>query len=271
MDLVPLIIAMLTAGLAAGFLAGLLGVGGGIVVVPALFFALGFLGVDEAIRMQIAVGSSLATIVCTGFISAKSHYAKNNVNTDALKGWLLPIGLGVALGSVVASYLNSTDLALIFGVVAFLVACWLTFAKVAESDEGLKRPSLSVWYSSGGFVGFISALMGIGGGTISVPLLTWMGEKVHRAVGTSAAIGVAIGLIGTLGFIITGWRVQGLPMGSVGFVNLIAVAAIIPTSMLMAPVGARVVTLLAPKTVRIMFACFLLLVSFNMIRRGLGF
>lgn len=270
MDILILIIAMLAAGVVAGFLAGLLGVGGGIVVVPALFFALGFLGVDEAIRMQVAVGSSLATIVCTGFISARSHYAKGNVNLEAFKGWLIPIALGVAVGSVVASYLSSTTLALIFGVVAFLVACWLTFGKVMEGDAGMKRPSIPVWYSTGGFVGFISALMGIGGGTISVPMLTAMGEKVHRSVGTSAAIGVAIGVVGTIGFILTGWGNDMLPAGSLGFVNIIAVLAIIPTSMLMAPVGAKVVTLLTPKTVRVMFACFLLLVSFNMIRRGLG-
>ncbi len=259
---------MLVTGAVAGVLAGLLGVGGGIVIVPALDFALGARGVDPAIRMHIAVGTSLATIIFTSVSSARAHHARGGVDRDLAVYWGPFIFVGALIGSVLAAQVHSEALALLFGIVSFLVAVKM----VLPLDE--LHPWSGVPRGAGGsvtptLIGLISSMLGIGGGTFSVTALTLMSQPIHRAVGTSALFGLLIALPGTLGFVVTGWNDPSVPPGSLGYVNLIGVAAIAPMTILMAPFGAALAHRLSKRQLNLAFGSFLLVVSVRMLWRAL--
>ncbi len=255
-QLLPFAALLLVAGAGAGIIAGLLGVGGGIVVVPVLFHLFTTLGVDEAVRMQVAVGTSLATIVATAWSSARAHYKRGTVDRDFLRGYGPLIVLGVLLGSAVAALVKGPVLTAVFAVVALVVALQLSFGnpnwKLGDRlPTGLPRAAL------GTTIGALSAMMGIGGGTMTVPLMTMYGTPVHRAVGTAAATGFLIGVPGVLGFVVGGWNAANLPPGSLGFVSLVGLALIAPTSVLCAPLGARLAHRLDTKMLKRVFALFL--------------
>ncbi|TGD74151.1 sulfite exporter TauE/SafE family protein [Mangrovimicrobium sediminis] len=259
---------MLATGAVAGVLAGLLGVGGGIVIVPALDFALGARGVDPAIRMHIAVGTSLATIIFTSVSSARAHHARGGVDRDLAVYWGPFIFVGALIGSVLAAQVHSEALALLFGIVAFLVAVKM----VLPLDE--LHPWSAVPRGAGGsvtptLIGLLSSMLGIGGGTFSVTALTLMSQPIHRAVGTSALFGLLIALPGTLGFVVTGWNDPNVPPGSLGYVNLVGVAAIAPMTILMAPLGAALAHRLSKRQLNLAFGSFLLVVSVRMLWRAL--
>jgi len=256
--------AMLAAGVAAGFIAGLLGVGGGLVVVPAVFHALAFVPGDPALHMHMAVGTSLATIVPTGLRSARAHHARGAVDAPLLWRWGPAVLVGVALGSALAGLVAGTVLSGIFGVVAVAAAIYMAaFGQSARLAERLPRePARS---ALGAGIGAISAMMGIGGGTLSVPTLSLCGYPIRRAVGTAAAIGLIIAVPGSLGFVIAGWDVPGRPALSLGYVNLVALAAITPSTVVMAPLGARVAHAIPRRALRVVFAGFLLLVGTRML------
>lgn len=262
-QLLPFAALLLVAGAGAGIIAGLLGVGGGIVVVPVLFHLFTHLGVDESIRMQVAVGTSLATIVATAWSSASAHYKRGTVDQAFLKGYGPMIVLGVLIGSAIASSVKGPVLTSVFAVVALVVALQIAFGnpnwKLGEHlPTGLGRLGI------GTAIGALSAMMGIGGGSITVPVMTMYGAPVHRAVGTAAATGFIIGVPGTLGFIIGGWNAPNLPPGSFGFVSLVGLALIAPTSMLCAPLGAKLAHRLNTKMLRRVFAVFLGVTSLRM-------
>ena len=255
--------ALLATGALAGLLAGLLGVGGGIVIVPVLFLLLPLLGVHESVLMHLAVGTSLATIIPTSIISALAHHKRGGVDFALLKSWGPAIFVGVIGGAYFGSTVKGEVLTLIFAVVAILVAINMAFRKegmiLANAlPSGITRHALAL------VVGMFSVVMGIGGGTLSVPILSAFNYPIRRAVGTASAIGLIIALPGSISFILSGLGNADLPPGSLGYANLAGFALIVPTTMLMAPVGVKLAHSINPTNLRKAFAFFLLLTSLRM-------
>jgi uncharacterized membrane protein YfcA len=238
-------------------------VGGGIVLVPVLHFGFGQLGIAPALAYKLAVGTSLATIVFTAWRSAASHRARDSVDLPLLQGFALPVLAGVLLGSAVASVASGTLLTLVFASVALLVAVHMAFGRASwrlavEPPRGAARAVL------GAGIGFLSVLMGLGGGTLGVPVLTLFGVPIHRAVGTAAGLGLVIAVPGALGWIASGLDVPGRPPFSLGFVNAIGFALIVPATVLAAPWGARLAHTISRTALRRAFAAFLALTSARM-------
>ena len=262
-DLILLIVLLLAVGLFAGVLAGLLGVGGGIVIVPALYYVFGFLDIDPAVRMHLAVGTSLATIIPTSIRSVLSHNKRGAVDKDLLRRWAVPMFAGVIIGTVLAAMVENRALTMVFAVVALAVAVHMAFVSgewrlrdaLPKGVPGLSIPTL---------IGGISTMMGIGGGTLGVPTLTAFSVPIHRAVATAAGFGLIIAVPGTIGFIIGGWGTANLPPWSVGYVNLIGFAAIVPMTLLSVPLGVKLAHWLPPKPLRLAFAFFLAVTSLRM-------
>lgn len=267
-DLLPLIATMLLTGVAAGILAGLLGVGGGIVIVPVLDTALQMTGVSPDISMHIAVATSLATIVPTSISSSRAHHRRQAVDLTVARLWGPWIFAGSILGTVVASRVAGDTLSLIFACMAMLVALKMVIP-VGEVQIGkdISRNPFSLLIPA--FIGCISSMMGIGGGTLSVPALSLMNQVMHRAVGTAALFGLFISLPGAASFIITGWADPRMPFGNLGYVSLIGFMMISPATVLAAPLGARLAHRLSPETLRIAFGAFLLIVASRMLYRTL--
>ncbi|WP_413697805.1 sulfite exporter TauE/SafE family protein [Pseudovibrio sp. SPO723] len=247
---------LLATGVIAGIVAGLLGVGGGIVIVPVLYYMFTALQVDPSVIMHVAVGTSLATIIATGTSSARAHYRRGGVDMDLLKRWGAPIAVGVVAGSVVSGLVSGAVLTAVFGVVALLVAFNMAFRQNAASlADGL--PGTPVKELLGFVIGGFSVMMGIGGGTLSVPILTLYSYPIRKAVGTASAIGLIIAIPGTLAAIYFGMGVPGRPPFSLGYVNLIGLGLIIPASTLSAPLGAKLAHTIPPKLLKALFAMFL--------------
>ena len=259
----PLLAIAIGAGIFGGILAGLLGVGGGIVIVPALYLALSSAGMEPAVTMQVAVGTSLATIVFTSLSSGYGHYRRGAIDMDLLRLWAPSLLVGVIAGALLGGYVSGYILIAVFAIVAALVAIDMIFRRTKEGPEP-KSFSKGVWAGLGTITGALSAMMGIGGGTIGVPLLNFLGYDIRRAVGTSAAIGFVIGLPGAIVYALAGLGVEGLPPFSVGYVNLIAAAVIIPLSTSFAHVGVRLAHSIPRRTLRLAFGVFLLLTSLRM-------
>ena len=263
MDLINLAIAMALTGAVGGMIAGLLGVGGGIVIVPVLEIVLGMIGVDPSVRMHIAVGTSLAVIVPTSISSARAHHMRGAVSMRLVRFWSPWIVVGTIAGALIAGEVTSQALYVVFGVVALVVAIKMILPlddKVIADDVprgpvGLLLPT---------FIGAISAMMGIGGGSMSVPVMTLCNQPIHRAVGTSSLFGAFIAVPGTLGFIYTGWGNALLPPASLGFVNLAGFLLIIPTSIACAPLGARLAHSMPRRTLSLLFGLFLFIVAVRM-------
>ncbi len=251
------------AGCGSGFLAGMLGVGGGIVVVPALFHVLEAFDVPLDLRMHIAVGTSPGSIVPTSIISLRAHHKRGGVDWQLLKQWAPWIALGVILGSIIASDVRGATLTLIFAIMSLLVA---TYLAIGRPDFHLtdKLPGTPIRQAICLFIGGVSAMMGIGGGSLSVPAMTLCSYPIRRAVATASAIGLIIAVPGALTFMVTGLGETGLPTGSLGFVNLIAVAALVPSSLIFAPLGAKVAHSIPQIVLRRCFACFLMITSLRM-------
>lgn len=257
------IVAMCGAGVFGGLIAGLLGVGGGIIIVPVLYFVFGALDVPDGLRIKVAVATSLATIVVTSLSSARSHFRRKGVDTALLKAWVMPIILGVIVGTLVASMVGGWVLTVIFATVALMVALnMLIRGRNAKLTDGF--PNRGVKYGSGAIVGLISSMMGIGGGTLSVPILTAVGYDIRLAVGTASAIGFVIAVPATIGYVLAGWTTSGLPPGSFGYVNLLAFIALVPLTTLFAPLGARIAHTIPPKALSYCFGAFLFITSGRM-------
>ncbi|WP_025899526.1 sulfite exporter TauE/SafE family protein [Sneathiella glossodoripedis] len=261
--LVGMIVTLAATGIFGGILAGLLGVGGGIVIVPVLFHVLPFFNVPEDIRMHVAVGTSLATIILTSISSARSHYKKGAIDTDLLKTWGPVILLGVLGGTWMATVVNSAILTGVFAVLALLVA-----ANMAFRPEGAhianQLPPRPIRDFLALFIGWFSAMMGIGGGTFTVPILTLFNYPIRKAVGTASAIGLIISFPGTIGFLYSGLSAAGLPPGNIGYVNMLGFFVIVPMTILFAPVGAHIAHSIETKLLKLAFAVFLFLTSLRM-------
>lgn len=260
----PLIVGLSVTGLVSGVFAGLLGIGGGAIIVPALAFAFEALGFGGNIAQHAAVASSLAIIIPTGSMSARSHYKRGAVDTGILRLWAPFVLTGTLIGGLMAGWFSGNALRIVFGVMALFIALNIV-TPFQQRLMGHLRGSPATHRIAASIVGYISALMGVGGGSLSVPTMVAFGETMHKAVGTGAAIGVFIALGGTVGFIVSGWGEPGLPPLSLGYVNLVAFALVGGFAALTAPVGAALAHRLEQKTLKYVFAVFLVLVGLNMI------
>ena len=263
-DLGTLALGLVISGIVGGLVAGMLGVGGGIVIVPILYHVLAALGVDESVRMHVAVGTSLATIIPTSLSSVRAHNRRGAVDWDLLKRWAIPMLLGVLVGSALAGIVSGRVLSLIFAGVALPVAAhfalWGETKRISDHlPTGLR--GLALPFGIGG----VSTMMGIGGGTVGVPAMTLCGVPIHRAVGTASAFGAIISVPGTIGAILTGWGAGGLPPYSLGYVNLLGFVLIAPASFLMAPAGAHLAHMTDKKRLRLVFALFIAVTAGRML------
>ena len=247
----------------AGILAGLLGVGGGIVIVPVLFHIFSGLDVDPSIRMHLAVGTSLATIIPTSIRSMRAHARKGAVDYGIMKVWGPPILVGVAIGAWAAAKVDGQVLTGIFATFALLAAFNLAFGKDSWR-LGYKLPSPPAQGVLAGSMGVLSTMMGIGAGTFGVTIMTLYNVAIHRAVGTAAGLGVFIAIPGTLGFLISGAGVEGRPLFSVGYINLVGFAFIAAATVVAAPWGVRLAHALPTEVLKKAFAFFLVLTSARM-------
>lgn len=260
-ELIWLAVALVTTGLITGVLAGLLGVGGGAVMVPVLYELFRILDVPEAVRMHLAVGTSLAVIIPTSIRSFRGHLKKGAVDVELLKQWAVPVVVGVVAGSVVTAFVSSAFLKAVFAVVATLNAIKLGFGRDSwrlgpDLPQGAFRPA------SGGLIGLFSAWMGIGGGVFGNAVMTLYGRPIHQAVATSSGLGVLISIPGMLGYIGAGWtKMDMLPPLSLGFVSLIGALLLFPTSLLTVPIGVKLAHNLSKRRLEVAFAIFLALVA----------
>lgn len=259
---------LLGIGAFAGVLAGLLGVGGGIVLVPAFFYAFTVLGFAGPQLMQVCLATSLATIVVTSVRSVQSHQRKGAVDWAILRGWAPAIAVGAVLGMLVATQLRSVVLQGIFGVLGLLVGLYMAFGR-AEWRLGAEMPGGGVRVGAAGSIGFLSVLMGIGGGSFAVPLMSLYAVPIHRAVATASGFGLVIAVPSVAGFLFL--PVESAPPYSVGAVNLPAFGIIIAVSFLTAPLGARLAHAMNPRPLKRVFAIFISVMALNMLRKALGF
>jgi uncharacterized membrane protein YfcA len=250
--------AMLGAGVAAGFAAGLFGIGGGFVVVPALFAVLPLLGGDGSETAHVAIGTSLATIVATSLRSVQAHARRGAVDFDLLKSWAPWVVVGVGIG-----------LALIFGSGVALMAVHFLAPVLGRNTVAEAMPAGAARVGIAGGLGAFSSLLGIGGGTIAVIVMTMCGKSIHRAIATASGLGFIIAVPGTIGFVAIGAGAHGLPWGSFGFVNLPAALLLTSMSMLSAPWGAAAAHALSPTVLRRAFGLYLLAIGALMIRNSL--
>lgn len=264
-ELILLALAIVIGGVLTGLLAGLFGVGGGAIIVPVLYEIFRILGVPEDIRVQLCVGTSLAIIIPTSIRSYLAHRARGMVPAGVLRTWIVPIAAGVVLGGAIAAFAPAAVFKGFFAVMAFLLGAKFLFAqdrwRLGETLPG--RALMSVY---GLFIGFYSAMMGVGGGAVSTLILSLYGQPIHAAVGISAGVGVIISLVGTLGFIAAGLPYQALmPPLSIGYVSLLGVVLMAPVSALAAPYGARIAHALSRRKLEAAFGIFLWIVSIRFI------
>lgn len=257
----------LLLGAAAGVVAGLFGIGGGLLIVPVLVFSFGLQGMSPEVLTHAAVATSLATIVVTSISSVKAHHARGAVRWDMFKPVALGILVGAFLGVNTADKLQGEHLQIAIGIFAFLVAIQMAFGlKPKAGSEEPQRKELGI---AGSIIGYASAIFGIGGGTLSVPYLTWRRVEMQKAVATSAACGLPIALMGALTNIYVGWDEPLLAPWSLGYIYLPAFVGIIITSSFCAKIGAKWAHSLPADLLKKIFAAFLLLVSLRFLLANL--
>lgn len=252
-------------GICAGVLAGLFGVGGGLIMVPALALVLPTQQVPQAVYMQVAIGTSLAVIAATSLSSTLAHHRRGGVHWPALLRFAPGLALGALAGAFVADALSGAALKRIVGIGAVLVALQMALKRAAPAPTGALRAGPAELFAAGGVIGALSSLVGIGGGSLTVPYLSARGLPVHQAVGTAAGGGVPIAWAGAAGFVIAGWDAAGVPAPHLGYVSLSAFAAIAAASVLCAPLGARLAHALSPLLLRRAFSLLLLVIGLRML------
>jgi len=260
---IEVVLAYLATGAVAGFFAGLLGVGGGVVVVPVLTIIFGWQGFPAREVLHLALGTSMATILFTSLSSLRAHHAHGAVLWPVMRQLTPGILVGTLLGAQLAARISSRTLSIFF--VAFMVM--VAFQMIANLRPKPTR-SLPGWGGlsvAGGLIGTIASLAAMGGGALTVPYLIWCNVRPHQAIGTSAAVGLPIALGGTLGYLWNGWGHPELPTGSLGFLYLPALGIILIASVLAAPIGARLAHRLPIKVLKRVFAGLLLILSSKML------
>jgi len=260
----------MVVGAVAGVSSGLFGIGGGAVMVPALFFVLNAMGYEAA--MHVAVATSSAVIILNAIRSVRGHAKRGSVDWELLWprpfvfGWAIWIALGAfAASAFLAPKLSGGILGLIFVLMAFVVSLQFIFGRpdlrLLEQPPGMPAPMIG-----GGAVGVLSALMGIGGGSLTVPLMSFAGVPIHRAIGTASGFGLAIALPATLGYIYGGWDAVGRPPNSLGYVSLAGFALVAITSIVCVPLGVKLAHGMDGAKLKRIFGIVLLLLALNMLR-----
>lgn len=259
----PTLLLYVALGAFAGVMAGLLGVGGGLIIVPVLAWILHGQQVNDALVMHIAIGTSLATIVVTSLSSIRAHHQRGAVLWPVV--WQLTPGIvvGAWLGAAVADLLSSVVLTKIFAVFVLLVAAQIAFGAKPAPHRGL--PGTPGLLATGGVIGVVSAIVGIGGGSLTVPFLTWCNTSIRQSVATSAACGLPIALAGSMGFIAAGLNATDLPAWSLGYIYGPALIGVAAASMFSAPLGAKLAHTLPTEILKKVFAVFLALVGAKML------
>ncbi len=255
--------AMLGAGLVAGFAAGVFGIGGGFVVVPALLLVLPLLHGDKSLYAHVAIGTSAATIIVTSIRSVMSHHERGAVDFEILKQWMPWLVLGTGVGVILAGRIDGHVLKLIFAVGVLLMSLNFLLPRMARTLSH-EMPSGMLRYGIAGGLGTFSSLLGIGGGTVAIMVMTLCGRSIHRAIATAAGIGTVIAVPSAIGFVIIGFAKHGLPWGSFGYVNVPAALAIASMSVVTAPWGVAAAHALQPAQLRRIFGAYLVFVAVTM-------
>lgn len=259
---------LLAIGAFAGIIAGLLGVGGGIILVPAFFYAFSVLGHDSPYLMQICLATSLATIIVTSLRSVSAHHRSGAVDWQVLRRWAPGVALGALAGVLVAAALRTAALQAVFGVLAMIVGLFFAFGR-PDWRLGAQMPGRPLSAALSLAVGCLSVLVGIGGGAFGVPIMTLFGMPIHRAVATASGFGVLIAAPSVLAFMaLVSIPEPARPPFTIGAVNLPAFAAIVAMTFLTAPIGARLSHAADPRLLRRIFAVFVLLMALNMLRKA---
>lgn len=278
MEYLPIILTLAVTGAIAGFLAGLMGIGGGIVTVPIMYWALGQVGVPSDITMHMAVATSLLIIVPTAIRSTRAHYKKQAVDMDVAKNWGMGIVVGAVAGPFVAADLDADKMVMVFGTVLFFMG--LKLIAVPERVVFWKAPLLGLaGRMIGAAIGGIASIMGIGGASLSVPAMTLMSSPIHRAVGTAAFMGLLISIPAVVGFFLKGFDLPnaGLegPLGGApftfGYFHLLAFLIIGPISALVAPLGVQVSHKVPKRPLSLIFGGYLVFTSIRMLWNYLPF
>ena len=260
-EILNLLVVLASAAAVAGFMAGLLGVGGGIIMVPALYYAFTVLDFDIATRMHLSVGTSLAIIIPTSIISTKTHMEYDAVDFKLIKSFGIFILFGVIGGTFLAVNLKTPAFVLFFSIMAFIVGLFFIFFR----EKLLKNPKMisdSAKNISGVIIGFISVLLGIGGGSLMVPFMRTFGYDIRRSIGTAAGVGFLIAVFGTITMITGGKIVDNINTPySLGYVNLLGFLVFVPVTMIMARVGAKAVYKIDKNILSKIFGIFLIIVS----------
>ena len=257
------VLILLASGAVAGMFAGLLGIGGGIIIVPVLVMVFTAQGVSIDVLMHVAIGTSLATIVVTSLSSIRAHHKHKAIDWSVVRIITIGLFLGGLIGAVIAKLIPGENLKFIFSIFMFLIAAQMYFGNTTKAHRTLpNKPGMIL---AGSAIGTIASLMGVGGGSMSVPFFTWCNMSIRKAVATSSAVGFPIAVAGTIGFIFTGWSVIDLPVMSFGFVNLPAFFSIVVASVLSAPLGAWIAHRISPIILKRIFAGFLLILGVRMI------
>ncbi|MCL4066386.1 sulfite exporter TauE/SafE family protein [Pseudomonas sp. GX19020] len=267
--LLPLVALLFVVGALAGIIAGLLGVGGGIVLVPAFFYVFTALGYGGPQVMQVCLATSLATIIFTSIRSVMAHNRKGAVDWEVLKTWAPGIVIGAILGMLAASQMRSDALQAIFGVLGMVVGLYMAFGRQSWriADTMPTGPVRAVQSS---VLGFLSVLMGIGGGSFGVPLMTLYGVPIHRAVATASGFGITIAVPSVIGFLLMPLDPATRPPLTLGAVNLPAFVVVIGITMVTTSYGVKLAHAMDPKPLKRIFAVFLIFVAANMLRKALG-
>ena len=243
-----------------GFVAGLFGIGGGLITVPFLYYIFGKLGIDQAYLMHLAVGTSFAIIIPTSTVSVLTHHKFKAVDFDIVKSYGIFVVLGVIVGTIFAASLKTKSLVLFFSIVILFLGIYLLLLKEKEKNIIIKI-KLHLKIILGFIVGFISAPMGIGGAVMNVPILKFFGYSINKAIGSAAAVGFLIALFGAIGFLISGSYLKtNLPL-SIGFLNIPAFLIFIPITTFMARIGAKTVHKIDKNKISKFFGIYLLLIA----------
>jgi len=263
-ELLLLVPILLASGIVAGLLAGLLGVGGGIVIVPMLYHIFVYMNIDISIAMPLAIGTSLSTIVVTSIISARSHHKKGGIDWELTKRWIPFVIFGVIIGAFSSKFIDGSNLKLMFGILLLVVSINMIISSYKKLTIAQKLPGKVGQSIFATLLGGFASLLGIGGGTLMVPLLSLFSFPIHKAVSTASIFGLIISVPATLGYLIVGWNVENLPFASTGYINWLAFIILVPMTMLFAPLGVKLAYKLNVKQLKTSFAIFLICVGIKM-------
>jgi uncharacterized membrane protein YfcA len=267
-ELVELAVLLVAVGALAGFLAGLFGIGGGAILVPVFYECFRLAGVPLEVRMPLCIGTSLAIIIPTSIASFRAHYKRGAVDMKIVKAWALPVVIGVIAGSITARYAPERLFKIVFVMVAYSAATRLLLGRDGWKlgEEFPKGPLMKLY---GFIVGLLSTLMGVGGGLFLNLLMTFYGRAIHQAVATSSALAVLISIPGAIGYVYAGWPAAAnypgvaalqLPF-ALGYISLIGAVLVVPTSLLIAPLGVKCAHSMSKRRLEMAFGCYLLVVG----------